>query len=58
MLPYVRLTPVVAGQSIYYAFYDSQSKELLIYSNAEKLGWSYIDERNGYPYKLYSLILE
>jgi hypothetical protein len=58
MLPYVRLTRVVAGQSIYYAFSDSQSKELLIYSNAEKLGWSYIDERNGYPYKLYSLILE
>jgi adenylate cyclase len=58
MLPYAKLTRVIAGQSIYDTLSDHQFKELFIYSNAEKLGWSYIDERNGYPYKLYSLILE
>jgi hypothetical protein len=58
MLPYAKPTHVIAGQSIYDTLSDHQMKELFISSNAEKLGWSYIDERNGVPYKLYSLILE
>ena len=57
MLPYAKLTRVIAGQSVYNVFTHNESKELFIYSNAEKHGWSYIDERNGYPYKLYSLNL-
>jgi class 3 adenylate cyclase len=58
MLPYAKLTRVIAGQSLYDTLSDHKSKELFTYCNVEKLGWSYIDERNGYPYKLYSLMLE
>jgi adenylate cyclase len=58
MLPYAKLSRVIAGQSIYDTLSDHRSKELFIYSNADKVGWSYIDERNGYLYKLYSLVLE
>ena len=58
MLPYAKLTRVIAGQSLYDTLSDHKSKELFTYCNVEKLGWSYIEERNGYPYKLYSLMLE
>ena len=58
MLPYAKLTRVIAGQSLYHTLSDHKAKELFTYCNVEKLGWSYIEERNGYPYKLYSLMLE
>jgi hypothetical protein len=58
MLPYAKLTRVIAGQSIYDILSGHKTKQLFTYCNAAKLGWSYIDERNGYPYKLYSLMLE
>jgi hypothetical protein len=56
MLPYAKLARIIAGQSIYDTLSDYESKELFTYCNAEEQGWSYIDERNGYPYKLYSLM--
>ena len=56
MLPYAKLARIIAGQSIYDTLSDHESKELFTYCNAEEQGWSYIDERNGYPYKLYSLM--
>jgi hypothetical protein len=56
MLPYAKLTRIIAGQSIYDTLSDHESKELFTYCNAEKQGWSYIDERNASPYKLYSLM--
>ena len=59
MLPYAKLTRVIAGQALYaIPLSNNQSKKLFINSNADKLGWSYIDETNGYPYKLYSLTVE
>lgn len=58
MLPYAKLTRVIAGQALYDILSNNQSKKLFINSNADKLGWSYIDETNGYPYKLYSLTVE
>ena len=56
MIPYAKLTRIIAGQSKYDILSDHESKELFTYCNAEEQGWSYIDERNGYPYKLYSLM--
>ena len=56
MLPYAKLTRIIAGQSIYDTLSDHESKELFTYCNAEKQGWSYNDERNASPYKLYSLM--
>ena len=38
MLPYARITRIIAGQSIYETLSDHQLKELFMYSNAEKLG--------------------
>jgi len=58
MLPYAKFTRVIAGQALYNSLSDSQSKKLFVNSNADKLGWSYVDEKSGHPYRLYSLKIE
>jgi class 3 adenylate cyclase len=58
MLPYAKFTRVIAGQALYNSLTDTESKRLFVNSNADKLGWSYPDEKSGYPYRLYSLAIE
>lgn len=58
MLPYAKVTNAIAGQAVYNVLHNTQFKELFFDSNADKSGWSYIDEKNGLPYKLYLLKME
>jgi class 3 adenylate cyclase len=58
MLPYAKPTNIVAGQAIYNVLPDSQSRKLFVNSNADKSGWSYVNEKNDHPYKLYLLKTE